>query len=77
MATVNYSVPDEVRDEFNRAFDGQNKSAIIAGLMRRAVAEARRQQERQAIFATLTAGRATRPAASDGDIAGARRRGRP
>ena len=39
MATVNFSVPDEVKERFNRAFAGQNKSQIIAELMMRAVEE--------------------------------------
>ena len=34
MSTVNFSVPDDVKDEFNAVFSGQNKSAIIAELMR-------------------------------------------
>ena len=46
MATVNFSVPDDVRNAFNREFRGQNKSAIIAELMRRAVADARRLKQR-------------------------------
>jgi hypothetical protein len=33
-------VPDEVKEALNQAFAGQNKSAIIAELMRRAVDEA-------------------------------------
>jgi metal-responsive CopG/Arc/MetJ family transcriptional regulator len=77
MATVNFSVPDEVRNDFNRAFKGQNKSAIIADLMRRAVAESRRRKQREAHFAALTARRRERPAARDRDIAAARTRGRP
>ena len=77
MATVNFSVPDEVRDDFNRAFKGQNKSAIIAELMRRAVAAARRQKQRETIFLALTERRRERPPARDRDIAAARRRGRP
>lgn len=77
MATVNFSVPDQVRDEFNRTFEGQNKSAIIAELMRRAVAEARLQEQRRKLFTALTADRARRPAARDRDIGNARRRGRP
>ena len=32
---MNFSVPDEVKDRFNAAFEGQNKSAIIAELGRR------------------------------------------
>jgi len=39
MATVNFSVPDEVKAEFDQAFGDQNKSSIIAELMRRAVRE--------------------------------------
>ena len=28
MATVNFSVPDEVKEAFNQAFEGENKSAM-------------------------------------------------
>ena len=34
MATMNFSIPDDVKDAFNRAFEGENKSAVIARLMR-------------------------------------------
>jgi hypothetical protein len=34
MATVNFSVPDDVKEAFNIAYQGQNKSAVIAELMR-------------------------------------------
>ncbi len=37
MPTVNFSVPEDVKDAFNTAFEGQNKSAVIADLMREAV----------------------------------------
>jgi hypothetical protein len=40
MATVNFSVPDDVKHEFDRTFAGENKSALIAGLMREAVGTA-------------------------------------
>ena len=33
MATVNFSVPDEVKELFNATFAHKNKSAIIAELM--------------------------------------------
>jgi hypothetical protein len=77
MATVNFSVPDEVRNDFNRVFHGQNKSAIIAGLMRRAVADARRLQQREAIFRALTERRRERPPATDRRVMAARSKGRP
>ena len=39
MGVMNFSIPDDVKDAFNAAFEGQNKSAIVADLMRRAVEE--------------------------------------
>ena len=64
MATVNFSVPDDVKQAFDKAFSGQNKSAVIAELMRHAVRESRRRQRREQLFKKLTSGRARRPAAS-------------
>jgi hypothetical protein len=46
MATVNFSVPEDVKQAFNRTFAGRNKSAIIAELMVRAVEEELRNAER-------------------------------
>lgn len=46
MATVNFSVPDDVKEAFNREFEGQNKSAIIADLMRKAVVDAAARKRR-------------------------------
>jgi hypothetical protein len=47
MATVNLSVPEEVKRRFNEAFAGRNKSAVIADLMERAVEEEQRRQLRR------------------------------
>ena len=44
MSTVNFSVPEEVKRIFNETFEGQNKSAVIAGLMLEAVERARRKR---------------------------------
>lgn len=46
MATVNFSVPEEVKQAFNETFKDQNKSAIIADLMREAI-ERTQQRQRQ------------------------------
>jgi hypothetical protein len=49
VATVNFSVPEAVRERFNRTFRNQNKSAIIAKLMDEAVErEERRRISREA-----------------------------
>ena len=77
MATVNYSVPDEIRDEFNEAFAGENKSAVIARLMREAVEERRRQERRQAAVEGLLRLREGMPGLTEEEIREAREEGRP
>jgi hypothetical protein len=39
----NFSVPEDVKQAFNAAFERQNKSAVIAELMREAVAREQRR----------------------------------
>lgn len=77
MATVNFSVPDDVKAAFDRVFKGQNKSAVIADCMRRAVAEAKQQKRREDIFRVLTRRRAQRPPVSEERTRAARVAGRP
>lgn len=77
MATVNYSVPDEVRERFNRTFAGRNKSRIIADLMLRAVEEEERQARRDAAIRRIVARRSERPAVTDAEIRAARQASRP
>jgi len=77
MATVNFSVPDEIKAEFDRVFGGQNKSAVIADLMRKAVAEVKRRKRREDIFRILTQRRKKRPTISDAEIRASRITGRP
>jgi hypothetical protein len=45
MATMRFSVPDEVRDRFETAFRGHDRSVVVTGLLLLAVqAEERRQR---------------------------------
>lgn len=53
MATINFSVPDDVKREFLDAFAGENKSAVIVRLMRQAVEDRKRQQTRAAAIEAL------------------------
>lgn len=56
MATMNFSVPDDVKEAFNTTFEGRNKSAVIAQLMRDAVVrEQRRKRHRGAVERILAA----------------------
>ena len=77
MATVNFSIPEQVKEAFNAAFSGQNKSAIVAELMREAIErEARRVRSQQAVERIL-ARRAKAPLRNVATLAAARRAGRP
>jgi hypothetical protein len=68
MATVNYSVPEEVKDAFNRAFAGRNKSAIITELMRGAVEDAQIRERRSRAIGELLTMRGQGPSVSDQQI---------
>lgn len=77
MATVNFSVPEKVKQAFNRIFKDENKSAVLARLMRQAVDERRRQKRRAlAVDALLRLRGRTRRAANEA-IRRERRMGRP
>lgn len=77
MATVNFSVPEKVKQAFNQTFKGENKSAVLARLMRQAVDERRRQKRRAlAVDALLRLRGRTRRAANEA-IRRERRMGRP
>jgi hypothetical protein len=76
MATVNFSVPPDVKEAFDRAFAGQNKSAVLSDLMRQAVEERRRRRRRaRAIEKLLKLRRRTRPVSTRA-VSAARREGR-
>jgi hypothetical protein len=77
MPTVNFSVPEDVKQAFNATFAGQNKSAVIAGLMREAVARAQHRQVHQRAVERILAGRTDAPAATEDAYRAARDAGRP
>ncbi len=72
MATVNFSVPESVKQAFNAAFDGQNKSAIIAAFMQRAVEEKINKKKRSKAIDRLLKLRAATPPVSEEEIRAAR-----
>ena len=77
MATVNFSVPDDVKHAFNKAFAGENKSGVLTQLMRQAIEERNRQRRRAAaVDALLRLRKRLRPA-GDRELRKARQVGRP
>ena len=72
MGTMNFSIPDDVKEAFNRAFEGENKSAVIARLMRRAVEEKERNRRSQGFVERLREIRSRSRPATDDEIRRAR-----
>jgi metal-responsive CopG/Arc/MetJ family transcriptional regulator len=77
MATVNFSVPSDVKEAFDKAFSGQNKSAVLTELMRQAVEERRRRQRRARVVEKLLVLRKQSRQVTDRAVRAARRHGRP
>jgi len=69
MATVNFSVPDEVKQAFQEAFADENKSAVISRLMMRAVEEKKLEQRRAIAIDRLLDLRKRQRPVSDAEIA--------
>ena len=76
MATVNFSVPDDIRDLFNATFSHTNKSAVIAELMREAVERAARQRASQRAIESILKRRAAAPVRTTAALAASRKLGR-
>ncbi|MDD5323264.1 MAG: hypothetical protein PHD43_22165 [Methylococcales bacterium] len=77
MSTMNFSVPDDVKEAFNEAYKGQNKSAVIAELMREAVERAQRKQRSHEAISRILDRRKHAPALTDEELRAAREEGRP
>ena len=77
MGTVNFSVPDDVKKAFNETFKNRNKSAIIADLMREAVAREHDNRESRRAIRRILRRRRTAPVVSDEEIHRLRIEGRP
>ena len=76
MATVNFSVPDDIKKRFNQVFAHQNKSHLIAELMKEAVENYERQQQRARAIDALLKVRGKQGAVAEKDIRKARETGR-
>jgi hypothetical protein len=72
MATMNFSIPDDVKEAFNKAFEGDNKSAVVARLMRRAVEEKERKNRSLGLVERLRRIRANSRPMTDDEIRRAR-----
>ena len=76
MATVNFSVPSDVKQAFDKAFGRQNKSAVLTELMRQAVEERQRRRRRAMVVEKLLALRKRTRRVASKAVRAARTRGR-
>ena len=72
MATVNFSVPDDVKQAFNDEFAQENKSAILTRLMKQAIEESRIKKKRHHAIDVILALREKQAEVSLDDISNAR-----
>lgn len=77
MATVSFNVPEDVKKAFNATFEGQNKSAVIADLMREAVERAPSKQRSKDAYLNILARRQHAPTVTEAQFRAAREEGRP
>lgn len=77
MSTFNFSVPDDVKEAFNKTFQGENKSAVLTRLMRDAVEDRKRQKQRMTAIDAILHLREKSQIATDSQIRKARETGRP
>jgi metal-responsive CopG/Arc/MetJ family transcriptional regulator len=77
MAVVNFSIPDDVKQAFDRVFKGENRSAIVTALMRSAIEQAEIQRDQREVVAAIRRLARKIPPLSDEEIRAAREEGRP
>lgn len=65
MATINVSIPEKLKQRFFKAFPAANRSALIAGLIERAIDERERRRLGESAVERILVRRArTRPVSS-------------
>ena len=77
MATVNFSVPETVKKQFDKVFAGKNKSAVLTQLMQQAIEEQQRLGRRKRAIDQLLSLREKAPRVTDKEIKRTRTQGRP
>ncbi len=59
MATVNFSIPEKVKEEFNQLYANENKSAVLTQLIQKAIDHKKRLQQRKLAMEAILELRAT------------------
>lgn len=68
MATMNFSIPEDVKERFNRVFAGRNKSAVVTRLLEDAIVRAEQQERSDAAIDRILARRRTATVTSEDEV---------
>lgn len=77
MATINFSVPEDIKELFNETFVHRNKSAVIAELMLEAVEREEARRRRAKAIDRVLRRRSLKVPVGAQEIHKAREHGRP
>lgn len=77
MATMNFSIPDDVKERFNQTFAHANKSAIVTQLLEEAIVRAERKRQSDQAIQQIKSRWNERPLVTEEEIRQARENGRP
>jgi len=68
MATMNFSIPDNVKERFNQVFANANKSAVVTQLLEEAIERAERKRQSDDAIKRILERRKNAPIATTEEI---------
>jgi len=68
MGTMNFSIPDDLKDAFNEMFKDENKSAVISKLIRDEVERRRLMAQRREAVEAINEIRKSAPSITQAEI---------
>lgn len=68
MATMNFSIPEDVKERFNQTFANANKSAIVTQLLEEAIARAERKRQSDEAIQRILERRKSAPITSTEEV---------
>lgn len=77
MATMNFSIPEDVKERFNQTFANTNKSAIVTQLLEEAILRAERKRQSDEAIQHIKSRWNERPMVAEEKIRHTREDGRP
>jgi predicted Zn-dependent peptidase len=68
MSTLSFSIPDRIKEEFNKYYANENKSAVLTGFLEEAIEDKKKQEQRSKAIEAILEFRKSSPYLSDEEI---------